>query len=90
VRVARYRAIKLMRLAERGLRWVNRAPVPGLPDQPVGGGSGVRDVVVLAADLPDEAMPELAMECRCRTGDADLDAMALEVRHTPGLPPPAS
>ncbi len=40
----------------------------------------VREVVVLAADLPDEAMPGLALEYDYRTGDAELDATALEVR----------
>jgi hypothetical protein len=40
----------------------------------------VREVVVLAADLPDEAMPGLTLEYDYHTGDADLDATALEVR----------
>src|SRR6266705_4949458 len=40
----------------------------------------VREVVVLAADLPDEAMPGLALDYDYRTGDAGLDATALEVR----------
>ncbi len=37
-------------------------------------------VVVLAADLPDEAMPELVLDYDYRTGDPELDATALEVR----------
>jgi predicted RNase H-like HicB family nuclease len=41
----------------------------------------VREVVVLAADLPDEAMPELILDYDYHTGDPDLDAAALEVRH---------
>jgi predicted RNase H-like HicB family nuclease len=40
----------------------------------------VREVVVLAADLPDEAMPELILGYDYHTGDPDLDATALEVR----------
>lgn len=40
----------------------------------------VREVVVLAADLPDEAMPELALDYDYHTGDPELDATALEVR----------
>ena len=40
----------------------------------------VREVVVLAADLPDEAMPELVLDYDYHTGDPDLDATALEVR----------
>ena len=40
----------------------------------------VREVVVLAADLPDEAMPSLRLEYEYHTGDASLDATALEVR----------
>jgi len=40
----------------------------------------VREVVVLAADLPDEAMPGLALEYDYRTGDAGMDITALEVR----------
>jgi len=36
--------------------------------------------VVLAADLPDEAMPGLVLEYDYHTGDEDLDATALEVR----------
>jgi DNA-binding CsgD family transcriptional regulator len=35
---------------------------------------------VLAADLPDEAMPGLVLEYHYHTGDEDLDATALEVR----------
>lgn len=40
----------------------------------------VREVIVLAADLPDEAMPGLALDYRYETGDPELDATALEVR----------
>jgi predicted RNase H-like HicB family nuclease len=40
----------------------------------------VREVVVLAAGLPDEAMPELVLDYDYHTGDSELDAVALEVR----------
>jgi len=40
----------------------------------------VREVVVLAADLPDEAMPGLVLEFEYHTGDARLDATTREVR----------
>ena len=40
----------------------------------------VREVVVLAADLPDEAMPSLVLDYEYHTGDARLDATAREVR----------
>jgi predicted RNA binding protein YcfA (HicA-like mRNA interferase family) len=40
----------------------------------------VREVIVLAAGLPDEAMPGLVLDYRYDTGDPDLDATALEVR----------
>ncbi|MHB1596565.1 MAG: type II toxin-antitoxin system HicB family antitoxin [Streptosporangiaceae bacterium] len=40
----------------------------------------VREVIVLAADLPDEAMPGLVLDYRYDTGDPELDATALEVR----------
>ena len=40
----------------------------------------VREVVVLAADLPDEAMPVLVLDYEYHTGDASLDATAQEVR----------
>jgi hypothetical protein len=40
----------------------------------------VREVVVVAADLPDEAMPELVLDYDYHTGDPQLDATALEVR----------
>jgi hypothetical protein len=40
----------------------------------------VREVVVLAADLPDEAMPDLVLDYDYHTGDPDLDATALAVR----------
>jgi hypothetical protein len=41
----------------------------------------VREVVVLAADLPDEAMPELVLDYDYHTEDPGLDAPALEVRN---------
>jgi DNA-directed RNA polymerase specialized sigma24 family protein len=40
----------------------------------------VREVVVLAAGLPDEAMPDLALEYDYHTGDPELDTTAFEVR----------
>jgi len=40
----------------------------------------VREIVVLAADLPDEAMPGLVLEFEYHTGDARLDATTREVR----------
>jgi DNA-binding NarL/FixJ family response regulator len=40
----------------------------------------VREVVVLAAGLPDEAIPGLSLDYVYRTGDPDLDVTALEVR----------
>lgn len=40
----------------------------------------VREVVVMAADLPDEAMPGLVLEYEYHTGDASLDRSAQEVR----------
>jgi DNA-binding NarL/FixJ family response regulator len=40
----------------------------------------VREVVVLAADLPDEAMPDLVLEFEYHTGDASLDVTTREVR----------
>lgn len=40
----------------------------------------VREVIVLAADLPDEAMPELVLDYDYHTGDPELDTTALEVR----------
>jgi DNA-binding NarL/FixJ family response regulator len=40
----------------------------------------VREVVVLAADLPDAAMPDIVIDCDYHTGDPDLDTTALEVR----------
>ena len=36
--------------------------------------------MVLAADLPDEAMPSLVLDYEYHTGDASLDATAREVR----------
>ena len=40
----------------------------------------VREVVVLAADLPDEAMPVLVLDYEYHTGDVSLDVTAQEVR----------
>jgi predicted RNase H-like HicB family nuclease len=40
----------------------------------------VREVIVLAVDLPDEAMPDLLLDYHYRTGDPELDTTALEVR----------
>ena len=40
----------------------------------------VREVIVLADDLPDEAMPDLVLEWDYRTGDPEVDAAAAEVR----------
>jgi DNA-directed RNA polymerase specialized sigma24 family protein len=40
----------------------------------------VREVVVLAAGLPDEAMPGLSVDYDYHTGDPELDTTALEVR----------
>jgi DNA-binding CsgD family transcriptional regulator len=40
----------------------------------------VREIVVLAADLPDDAMPDLVLDYDYHTGDAGLDATAREVR----------
>ena len=40
----------------------------------------VREVIVLAADLPDEAMPDLTLEYVYNTGDPELDTTTLEVR----------
>jgi DNA-binding NarL/FixJ family response regulator len=40
----------------------------------------VREVVVLAAGLPDEAMPDLVLEYDYHTGDPELDTTAFEVR----------
>lgn len=40
----------------------------------------VREVIVLAADLPDEAMQELVIDYDYHTGDPELDTTAVEVR----------
>lgn len=40
----------------------------------------VREVVVLAVGLPDDAMPDLVLEYDYHTGDPELDTTALEVR----------
>ena len=42
----------------------------------------VREVVVLADDLPDEAMPVLVLNYEYHTGDASLDVTAQEVSLT--------
>jgi hypothetical protein len=41
----------------------------------------VREVIVLAADLPDSAMPELILDYDYHTGDPELDSTTAEVRH---------
>lgn len=41
----------------------------------------VREVIVLASDLPDSAMPELILDYDYHTGDSELDSTASEVRH---------
>jgi DNA-binding NarL/FixJ family response regulator len=62
------------------------ADVPGLPGAHTYARSlpaldqAVREVIVLAADLPDEAMAGLGLDYRYDTGDPELDATALEVR----------
>ena len=40
----------------------------------------VREVIVLADDLPDEVMPELIIDYDYHTGDPDLDEVTGEVR----------
>lgn len=40
----------------------------------------VREVVVLAADRPDEDMPSLRLDYHYRTGEPDIDDNAAEVR----------
>lgn len=40
----------------------------------------VREVIVLAADRPDEDMPLLRLDFRYHTGEATIDAAAAEVR----------
>lgn len=40
----------------------------------------VREVIVLAADLPDEAMPDLVIDYDYHTGDPELDDTAVAVR----------
>lgn len=40
----------------------------------------VREVIVLAADLSDEAMPDLNLEYSFQTGDPDVDTAAVNVR----------
>lgn len=40
----------------------------------------VREVIVLAADLPDDAMPGLRLDYDFRTGDPDVDTSAVDVR----------
>src|SRR5260370_7544923 len=51
----------------------------------------VREVGVLAADLPDGAMPGLVLDYDYHTGDPALDATALalrQLRRQAGQPPP--
>jgi predicted RNase H-like HicB family nuclease len=80
-------------VSERGYRVVvTREDGHWLADVPELGGAhtyarslpaldqAVREVIVLAADLPDEAMPGLVLDYRYDTGDPELDATALEVR----------
>lgn len=40
----------------------------------------VREVIVLAADLPDEAMPDLDLVYEYRTGDSVIDKITTELR----------
>lgn len=40
----------------------------------------LREVIVLAADLPDEAMPDLVLDYEYRTGDPRIDQDAARVR----------
>ena len=42
--------------------------------------TAVREVILLTADLPEEAMPGLVLDYRYDTGDPELDATAREVR----------
>ena len=77
------RAFRVVVTREDG-QWL--ADVPDLPGAHPDARSlpsldqAVREVVVLAADLPDEAMPELVVDYDYHTGDPELDATALEVR----------
>lgn len=41
----------------------------------------VREVIVLAADLPDEAMNEFALSWEYRTGDTALDEQTVQLRN---------
>ena len=64
-------------------RWL--ADVPGLQGARTYARSlpaldlAVREVIVLAADLPDAAMPGLRLDFLYHTGDPELDSTALEV-----------
>ena len=40
----------------------------------------VREVIVLAADLPDQVMPELVIDYDYHTGNPELDTTAMKVR----------
>lgn len=40
----------------------------------------VREVIVLAADRPDDDIPQLRLDYEYRTGDSDIDTTAAEVR----------
>lgn len=42
--------------------------------------TAVREIIVLAEDLPDEAMPDLELAYEYRTGDKQVDKEAAEVR----------
>lgn len=71
-------------VTREGGHWL--ADVPALPGAHTYARSlpaldqAVREVIVLAADLPDEAMGELMLDYSYDTGDPELDATALEVR----------
>lgn len=78
-----YRVV-VRRDPEDGRFWL--ADVDGLPGAHTSSRSlatldrYVRDVVVLAADLPDDAGPDLELEWVYRTGDATLDVEAERLR----------
>ncbi len=44
----------------------------------------VREAVVLAADLPDEMIPEIELDFEYHTGDDEVDATAAELRELRG------
>lgn len=43
--------------------------------------TAIREVIVLAADLPDEAMQDLTIDYEFQTGEPVIDEQATEVRH---------